>query len=261
MPIKLEDLVANAKYTDDMKFKIGDDEVSVADLRAFHRQGADTTAAAKRRQDEAEAEFQKAQKLGADALALYESVKDKGGDGKPPVDADGEIDWNDPVMKALKKKLDAYDTATKNFEAKSKQLEAAIASGFSFVTDYVWQRGYESLDELSRPKDKKLEDLVKYAAENKINDRWGLPDPVKAARMLTESDRQDAIAKKAREEGRKEGERAARAAGAARPGALGMDTKRVVETDPKNKPRSMKELLRKAVADPEIQRIAGGMEQ
>lgn len=261
MPISLSDLVANAKYTDDMKFKIGDDEVSVADLRAFHKQGSETTAAAKRRQEEAEAEFQKAQKLGADALALYESVKDKGVDGKPPIDAEGEIDWNDPVMKALKKKLDAYDTATKNFETKSKQLEAAIASGFSFVTDYVWQRGYDALDDLSRPKDKKLEDLIRYASEQKITDKWGLPDPVKAARMLTENDRQAAIEKKAREEGRKEGERAARAAGAARPGALAPDARRA-PIDPKDKPKSMKELLHKAMQDPEIQRIAaGGVEQ
>jgi hypothetical protein len=261
MPISLSDLVANAKYTDDMKFKIGDDEVSVADLRAFHRQGAEAQTAAEKRRREAEAEFEKAQKLGADALALYDSVKDKAPDGKPPVDADGEIDWNEPVMKALKKKLDAYDAATKKFEDSSKKLEAAIASGFSFVTDYVWNQGYNSLDELSRPKDKKLEDLVKYASENKITDRWGLPDPVKAARMLTEGDRQAAIEKKAREEGRKEGERAARAAGAARPGAIAPDTRRHVQVDAKDKPKSMKELLHKAMQDPEIQRVAGGLQE
>jgi hypothetical protein len=259
MPISLDDLVANSKYTDDMKFKIGDDEVSVADLRAYHRRGVDMSAAAKKRQEEAEAEFLKAQKLGSDALALYESVKGDA-DKKVKVDADGEIDWSDPAMKAIKSKLDAYEAATKKFEEKAKQLEGAIASGFSFVTDYVWQKGYEGLDELSRPKDKKLEDLVKYASEQKITDRWGLPDPVKAARMLTEADRQTAIEKKAREEGRKEGERAARAAGQPRPGAMSPGTRPRIETDAKDKPKNMKDLLRKAMADPEIQRVAGGLQ-
>ncbi len=260
MPISLSELVANSKYTDDMKFKIGDDEVSVADLRAFWRQGDETTKAADKRRREAEEEFQKAQRLGADALALYESVKDGKGADKPPVDADGEIDWSDPVMKALKKKLDAYDAATKKFEEKSKQLEGAIASGFSFVTDYVWNRGYSELDELSKPKDKKLEDLVKYAQENKVTDRWGLPDPVKAARMLTESDRQAALEKKAREEGRREGERAARASTAPRPGAIAPSARQRPVDDGKPKPKTMKELLAKAMADPEIQRVAGGLQ-
>jgi hypothetical protein len=259
MPISLDDLVTNAKYTDDMKFKIGDDEVSVADLRAYHRRGQEVSATAKRRQEEAEAEFLKAQKLGADALALYESVKGDA-DKKVKVDADGEIDWSDPVMKALKSKLDAFEAATKRYDDKAKQLEGAIATGFSFVTDYVWNQGYSSLDELSRPKDKKLEDLVKYAQEQKITDRWGLPDPVKAARMLTESDRQTAIEKKAREEGRKEGERAARAAGTPRPGTITPDTRQRVASDSKDKPKNMKELLRKAMADPEIQRVAGGLQ-
>jgi hypothetical protein len=76
--------------------------------------------------------------------------------------------------------------------------------------------------------------------------------------MLTESDRQAAIEKKAREEGRKEGERAARAAGAPRPGAIPPGPRPIV--DAKDKPKSMKELLRKAMADPEIQRVAGSLE-
>lgn len=259
MPISLSDLVANSKYTDDMKFKIGDDEVSVADLRAFHRSGAELSAAAKRKQEEAEAEYQKAQKLGADALALYESVKGDGTRKDPPVDADGEIDWSDPAMKPLKKKIDAYDAAIKKYDESAKKLETAIASGFAFVTDYVWTKGYEGLDELSRPKDKQLPDLIKYAQEQKIVDRWGLPDPVAAARKLTEGDRLAAIEKKAREDGRREGERAARAASTPRPGAIAPSARTAPVNDGKPKPKTMKELLAKAMADPEIQRVAGGL--
>lgn len=264
MPLSLDELVANAKYADDLKIKIGDEEVSVADLRSFHKKERDAFAAAEKRRKEADDEYNKAQKLGADALALYESVKgenrggDKGGDR-----GNDDIDWSDPALKPLKAKLDAFDAATKKWEEKSKQLEAAIASGFSFVTDYVWQSGYNSLDELSRPKDKKLEDLVKYAQEQRITDRWGLPDPIKAARMLTEGDRQAIIEKKAREEGRKEGERAARAAAINhRPGAID-GTRQVVPAKKAGEApvKTVKELLSKAMQDPEIQRIAGGIQE
>jgi hypothetical protein len=255
----LDQLIADAKFTDDTKFKIGDQEVSMAELRAFQRANSESKAAFEKRQREAEEEYQKAQRLGADALALYESVKGDGGKkAAEGNDTGDEIDWSAPGMKALKTKLEAYDKAVSEWQTKSKQLEAAIASGFSFVTDYVWNQGYSSLDELSRPKDKALPELVKYAQEQKITDRWGLPDPIKAARMLTEADRQAAIEKKAREEGRREGERAARAAAAGtRPGALEVRP-RIPEKG--EKPKNMRDLIAKAAADPEIQRIAGGGE-
>lgn len=179
----LQDLLADAQIADDLEVSFGDKgKFKVGDLRSADKSRQTAHAAAVKAEKDAialaEAKRAELTTLATEAATLIEKLKTT----PPAAKADDAIDFDTdplyaPLMKALIKplqtKMAEYDTSIGN-------VNKAIAAVVQFGLNDHYERQWDRIPDARRPKDKTWKDYVKVAAEKKILNEYGLPDPIKA---------------------------------------------------------------------------------
>lgn len=252
----LDELLADSKLTDDLELAIGDNKVKLGDMRKWK-----TTQASEidKRSKAVDLEREKVNKLAEDALKLWNQMKD----APPPKidpkkDEDDDAFWQqDPWLAKVGKAFQKISKQLADQQAKyDKALEdhkAALAQGFNYVVTRDYEQRWNSLQ--NKPADKTWKDYLKIAQENKINDQWGLPDPIKAYEDATSAERLAALKLAEYNRGIEEGKKAAAQTQVPRPG-----TSSPIPTRPKGDKvyTEVDTLLDDAFGDADIQKLMTG---
>jgi hypothetical protein len=259
MAITLPEILKDTtKYADDLMVDFAGEKVPLGSLRQFS--AGELTAIAKRQQ-EADRNFAEAAKaretamdLSTKAQQLYDSLQSSKQQA-PPANT-GDDPWEtDPIYAPVRTRSKAQEATIDELKKTLKSLQQtqeqiALIGGYD-----RWERQFNSFPADRRPKDKSLDDVIKYAAENKLVDRFGVPSVSMALDKLTEADRLDDIRAKARKEGADEAEARLRASTMPRPNFnpppnAGKRTEVLDDLD---------HLTDKVLEDPELRQMVAGL--
>lgn len=255
----IEEMIASADLKDDFEIAAGENKFKLGDLRKVHSAKAAEIA---KQQKAFETEKARVNKLSEDALALWESIKDKAPKkGDPPKTGDdddmtfADDPWLARAGKALTKLAKQLEDAQKAQTERAEKLEKALSDGFRYVMTKEYERDWNSIPEAERPKDKTWRDYLKVAQDNKVINEWGLPDPRAAYEKETAGDREARIKKAEYDRGVAEG-KAAASVQQPRPGTAGP----VAAARPKGDKNyaDANELIEDAFADTEINKLLSG---
>jgi hypothetical protein len=252
----LDELIADSKLADDLELAMGDTKIKLGDVRKWRSAQTDDIA---KRAKAVDVEREKVNKLAEDALKLWNQMKD----APPPKTAepkhdDDDMAWaEDPWLAKVGKAMQKISKQLADQQAKyDKALEdhkAALAQGFNYVVTRDYEQRWNGLP--NKPADKSWKDYLKVAQDNKINDQWGLPDPIKAYEESTKEDRLAALKLAEYNRGIEEGKKAAAATQVPRPG-----TASAIPTRPKGEKvySEVNDLLDDAFGDQDIQKLMTG---
>lgn len=205
---ELEAIISDeTKYGADSKLKLGDQEISLGDLRAsltarqqarieeLNKREREITLAAQR-----VAEMYQQNQPGAQPAATAAA--------DPAVTAQPDLS-DDPYFKPVFGRLSAVEKALQEREQAIKGLEKQLQQRSEQFLVRLLEREYDGYQ--GRPKDLGFKDALKYAAEHNMVDQGGFPDIRGALDKMTEASRLKALEESAEQRGyaRAEKERAA----------------------------------------------------
>lgn len=213
------------EYPDTTPIRIGETEVPLGSLRqltASERAGlADRMKAVETKENELNTRQSQIVDLAQKAQAAYQAAEDARRTATQPPPNPGADPFNDPWLQPVKAALDARD---KKIEELAGQLKSAFQTQQQIASIWAedrWSREYDTLNFGKREKKPTVDELKKFAAENKINDRFGLPSVRGAWEKMSEADRMEELRKAAEEKGREEGRMEALASRVTAPGVSG----------------------------------------
>lgn len=209
-----------ATFPDAMEIDFGGSKVPLGSLRQFT--AGELSAIAKRQQEvernysEATASRASALELSTKAQELYASLQaaSKNVTVTNPADDPWETD---PIYAPVRSRLAKSEATEKELRDTLKKLQATQDQLATIGGWDRWERQWQAVPKDKRPKDKSMEDIVKYAAENKILDRFGIPSVSLAMEKLTEGDRVAEAEARGRAAGAEEAEARLRASTMPRP--------------------------------------------
>lgn len=254
----IQELIADAtKYPDTLEIPVGDQKIPLGTLRAYQKE---IEGRVKEKEEGLSKQQQELMGLSEKASTLYSQLEQERGKlaeemkkvtarVEPGEDIDNDVFWK-PVAKRLK----AMEETQKKIEDNQKALGTAMSRSAEIWAEERWTNQYDSAKErLAKSKSTKdagwdYEKLKKYATENKIVDRWGLPSVGGAIEKLTEADRLAESAEEAFQRGLKEGQMRARLASSPRPTSSGGGDLKPADAGPKLDPSKNFEDLGDAVA-------------
>jgi hypothetical protein len=253
-----EILKDSAKYPDNLEVDFAGAKVPLGSLRQFTTgQLADID----KRQKAIEKEYadaktarESAMDLSQRAQQLWDSLQQTKPAASTPA---GEDPWEtDPIYAPVRNRFTERDKQVKDLKETLEKLaktqeQLALVGGWD-----RWERQYNAFPKERRPKDKSLEDLVKYAAENKLVDRFGIPSVEKAIDQMTAGDRLEEIRKQARAEGAAEAETRLRASTMPRPNFNPSPASRGGGKAPLE---DLDQLTDKVLEDPELRQLVEGL--
>lgn len=196
---------------------------------------------------------QSAMDLSTQAQQLFDSLQ-----SKPNATATQVADdpWeSDPVYAPVRSRLTDRDKKLDEFKSALDRLTKAQEQIATIGGWERWERQYNSFPEARRPKDKSLEEIVKFAHENKLVDRFGIPSVQLALDKLTEASRLEDIRKTAHDEGVKEAETRLRASTMPRPNFNPSPAVRAGKTPLED----LDHLTDKVLEDPELRQLVEGL--
>lgn len=256
-----EILKDSVKYPDTLGIAIGGTEVPLGSLRAVAKQQSDaaeaTLKAAEAARKEAEAQRNEFNRLTQQAQQIYDSNKQTAEEiaaakAAAAAAAGGKGDeWDDPIWEPVRKRLSPVLEQLKTAEESRKKLENMLARSAEVFAYDRWERQFQGYQ--GKPEGKTLDDVVKFAADNKIVDRFGLPSVTAALDQMTAADRQKLVEDAAYKRGMEEGQRLGRISTMPRPMTVG-------PTNPQgSKPlEDFDQLTERALADPELATLIAG---
>jgi len=134
-----------------------------------------------------------------------------------PTDDDFE---QDPFWTPVRKRTKSFESTINELKETQKKLYDAVQKASTIWAEDRWERQFETVkDKLKgdKYKDYNFEKVRDYAAQNKIVDRYGLPDMRKAVDEITKEDLLETIKKQAYEDGLRAGQQKGRLSTMARP--------------------------------------------
>lgn len=208
---KLQEILDNAAYGDDVSFVQGDLSVTLGEVRAWKKMAESEKMAAAGKRQEAE----KLAREAATLLAGLEEQSKNANRNQPPPAGD---DWRkDPFYQPIAAELDKFNGIVEKINsalaAQQKSLDNASAI-------YALERMRNQWDRVKdKVKGKTFEELAQQAVKEGVKDNYGLPtlDPI--IDRLMEPDRIKAAQDKAVEEARAKWEQEQAASMASKPGS------------------------------------------
>jgi hypothetical protein len=222
----IKKFLENAKdYPDTTPVKIGDVEVPLGSLRSLNSSERTELASKLKDYEAKETDLktrqQKVVELASKAQAAYDAAeearKSAGNRQVPP----GEDPFNDPWLAPVKTALSERDKQIESLKTDLKKALDTVTQVAAVGLDDRWDREFSSLDFGKREKPPTRDELLKFATDNNLTDRHKIPSIRAAWEKMSEKDRQDEIAERARQEGIEEGKRQAMAARIPPPGTSG----------------------------------------
>jgi hypothetical protein len=204
-----EEILKDSKtYTDDMKITLGDKEVSLGDIRKLtSAQQEKVTQHLK----DAQADRERAAALAKEAEGVLNNLRtaQQTVERKEKVEASPDEFETEAYWEPVRKRLTAEQAERNRVEDQLKQLTGTITNAVTIWSRERWQNQYDRVqDRLKKSdqyKDWDVDRLIKYAADNKKLDSFGLPSIEAAVSELTKVNEQDEIRKNAYEEGLRKG--------------------------------------------------------
>lgn len=224
----LKDILENKDLADTLPVRVGDVEIPLGSLRqATTAQLAAITERA-RQLDTREQTITARQKeivdLASKAQDAYakaqELAKTAAATRTPEPGADL---FSDPWAAQFKPVFDGYENKIKDLNGKLDRASGMLTEAAKTWAEDRWDNEYGSIQWGKRDKEKQpsRDELLKYAMDNKLMDRRGMPSIKLAWEKQTEVDRLADAADKARQEGIEQGRREAMAARIPPPGVPG----------------------------------------
>lgn len=218
MPKTWKELLADKAIPDNTEVPIGNEKLTIGQLRSLDAEKDGQVA--KALQEATEKKGQLDTQL-VQAATVYAQLQDelKKAQTNPSTDTKNktaEPDYStDPVLGPLAAKIAKLEEGTvtlqktlkDSLEGLGKEMRTAVGS---YISD-EWGRSFKAMPELRDPVLKDiyskvtLQEALKYADSNKVVDHRGVPDPVEATHRMLRAQREEAIRKFERGEGRKEG--------------------------------------------------------
>jgi hypothetical protein len=266
MPTPEEILADTKTYPDTLAISFNGVEIPLGSLRAVAKSKQDAAESERKAAEAARtaAEAQRAEfnRLTDEAREVYENLNSTNASAAAAAAAaapvvEDEFD-KDPVWNPVRKRLGSlaeeqkkFAEATKKVEEANKRLENMLARSAEVFAYDRWERQYSGYQH--KPDGKSLDDVVKYATDNRIVDRFGLPSVEKALDQMTAADRQKAVEDSAFKRGMEEGQRLGRISTMPRPMTVG-------PTNPAgSKPlEDFDQLTERALSDPELATLIAG---
>jgi len=247
----LEEIFSDTQnYPDNLTIKFNDTDIPLGSLRNANKSQRDalnaeltSTKEARRKADDQVANASKLAEQAAKLNADLEARLAADPRGTPTADQFDTDPWYEPIRKRLAK----YDEAVTKFNQAVESL-----TGMQKNMSMTWFQ--DRMDsqfaglKMSDKNRKSQDELLKYAADNKIVDKFGVPSLILAWDKMTETDRLAEASEKARLEGIEQGKREA-FVGRVRPPSS------VAPGSPPPQFTDWNQLTDTALADPEIRRI------
>jgi hypothetical protein len=252
-------LADKTKYPDDTKITLAEGlEVTLGDLRSL-------TAAEQRKLTEGlsdlarqQEELKRAQLEAADfyskVLEESKNLKGKTVEKKAENLADSlGLDpalapYLEPIVKKIEEVEKANGERFKTFEDTVQKLSKGIIDMTSYYLNDKWESQFNALPD--RDEDMTVEKLVKYATENRILDRMGMPDLRTAHERMTEPKRKAKLEAEAEKRGLEKAKKELAVHSPSRPRTTFIPANK---DNGKATPTSIAEAVDAAFNDPEIQ--------
>jgi len=211
-------------YPDNTEFAIGNDKVTLGELRTARTQmeaelGKKTQAA-----DDKFREVTELATKAAELKATYErqvadlQKNDKGNRGGSTSEDEFE---SDPFWQPANKKFKAINETVQKMNDTVTKLAGAMEKATTIWAEDRWRGQFDRLaprlQKIEKHKNMTYEQVRDYAAEHKLVDRHGLPSVEKAILELTAESERDSLIQEAFDKGRREGEMRGRLAATVRP--------------------------------------------
>lgn len=227
MGLNLKQVLDDAKtYPDTLEFTVGNDKVTLAELRTARAQMEDEL---KRKTKETADEYAKVTDLAAKAATIKMDLEkqladaSKAGSGNKSKQDDDDFSdafWN-PVRKAYDSKLQAFEESMKKYDDTIKKLAGAMERATTIWVEDRWRSQFDRLAprlaKVEKHKNMTFEEVRDFAAKERILDAHGLPSVEKAILQLTRDAEKEIDVQEAFERGKREGEMRARLGASGRP--------------------------------------------
>lgn len=241
---------------DATEITIGDAKVPLGSLRALNsterQQLADRLKAVEAKETELSRRQESVVDLAKKAQAAYDAAEEARRTAGTRPAAPGEDPLDDPWLKPVKSEFSKRDSEIAELKTKLETALKTVTQISAIGLDDRWDREYAGIDQGKREKKLGREELLKFATDNRLVDRHGIPSIGAAWNKMSEGDRQAEIAEKARNEGIEEGKRLAMAARVTPPGASGPGWGPPPGKDGKPAPGDLGDLAGEALKDPEL---------
>lgn len=203
-------LSESQQHPDTTEVRIGEQVVTLGDLRALDAEDRATLGAkldaATKREGELKDQQAAAMKLSSDAQKAYDTALELQKKASAAAPAVPSADWkNDPWMQPVVKELEARDRALEELKGVLKTVVTVVGNAANVHSEDRWDRQYEGIDFGKREKKPTRDELLDFAKTNKLLDRHNLPSVSLAWNKMSEPDRIEDIRKTEREKGKEEG--------------------------------------------------------
>lgn len=214
------------EYPDATPIRIGDTEIPLGSLRQLNASEraavADRIKQIETKETELNTRQQNIVDLAQKAQQAYAAAEEARKTATTQRTEPGADPFADPWLAPVKTALEGRD---KKIDELTNQLKTVLGTVQQAATVWAqdrWDREYDQLNFGKREKKPSRDDLLKFAQEQKLNDRHGMPSIREAWNKMSEADRQADIAAEAREKGREEGRMEALAGRVTPPGVSGI---------------------------------------
>ena len=215
-----------AEFPDNTPITIAGREIPLGSLRQLNASERSTLSERLKGVESKEAELNSRQAgivdLAQKAQAAYAAAEEARTKAGQRQEAPGADPFADPWLAPVKTELGKRDKELEEIKAVAKNLQATITQAATIWAQDRWDREYDTLNFGKREKKPTRDELLKFANENKLVDRHGMPSIRNAWDKMSEADRMEQLRQEAIEKGREEGRMEAMAARVTPPGVSGI---------------------------------------
>jgi hypothetical protein len=254
-------LLDTKNHPDTTMVKIGDTEVPLGSLRQLSAdERAELDTAIKANSDRA-AELDTRQRdildLAQKAEGTFRSAEDLRRTAEERLKAAGggnSNPWDDPWLKPVNERLTAREKEIADLKEMLKTTIGAVSRAATIFTDDRQEAEYRTIDFGKREKKPTRDEILKYATDNKITDRHGLPSIAGAWHKMSEGDRIEQIKLEAEARGREAGRQEAIASRIPQPNVPGPGMSGgLPKVTPSN--GELGDLYQESLKDPELRQL------
>jgi hypothetical protein len=219
-------LESATEYPDATPIRIGETEIPLGSLRQLNASERSSLADRLKGVEAKETELNTRQTaivdLAQKAQTAYAAAEEARRTATQPTVIPGADPFADPWLAPVKAALEARDKKYGGVEEAIKNLTQTVTQAATVWAQDRWDREYDGVNFGKREKKPTRDELLKFAQEQKIVDRHGMPSIRGAWDKMSEADRIADTAAEAREKGREEGRMEAMAARVTAPGVSGI---------------------------------------
>lgn len=214
------------EYPDSTPITIGETQIPLGSLRQLNASERTTLSERLKGVETKEAELNTRQQnivdLAQKAQAAYQAAEEARKSATTPTPTPGADPFADPWLAPVKAALEGRDKKIDDLTTQLKTVLGTVTQAATVWAQDRWDREYDGLNFGKREKKPTRDELLRFAQEQKLTDRHGMPSIRGAWEKMSEADRLSDLAKDEREKGREEGRMEAMAARVTAPGVSGI---------------------------------------